>query len=74
MKLSELPPHTNLHGVKIRIPDDFPKDRLHNLPTREVYLAGGWNLGIWVRTSPEATRIYPITEIDPRNILDWEVV
>lgn len=74
MKVKDLPPDTNLEKIKIRIPEQYREEaEATGLKTMDVYLRSQWFSGIWVRTSPTATRMFPL-QIHTERILDWDVV
>jgi hypothetical protein len=73
MKLSELPPDTQLGNTKVRVPDNI------KLPTgmtsREVYIKSVWSNGLWLKgTTDQDGRIFPLGPFDPIEACDWEVV
>ena len=74
MKLKDLSGGTNISTVKLLMPlDVFRESDNRGLPSREVYVVSHWFSGIWVKTSLNSTRIYPI-QVHPETVLDWKVV
>ena len=64
----------NISNIKVRIPAKFRQECvLAGLTTDEVYLVSSWFNGVWVKTSLNSSRIYPLN-INPSSVLEWEIV
>lgn len=64
----------NLSNIKVKIPAKFRQERLlSGLITDKVYLVSSWFNGVWVKTSLNSSRVYPLN-INPSSVLEWEVV
>lgn len=74
MKVKELNSDISLSSIKIRIPDEYKRECISaGLNTMEVYLKSTWFNGIWVKTSLNSDRVFPLSII-PSEVLEWEVI
>lgn len=77
MKLKEVGLSRDISRIPLLVPDSVPDTALRTigLPTRRVYLKGGWNHGpggVWVSVSPDNSRIYPVPA-PLSSTMEWEV-
>ena len=64
MKIKDLPEDTDLRHVQFTFPGDGKK----------YYWYSQWNKGVWGKTSPGDSRMYPLCINDLEEALEWEVV
>lgn len=70
MKLKDFNGETK--DILVEIPDDVFKKNLYAGPkTNKVYIVSWWGAGLWVKDDLTSTRIYPITDIEPEDALEW---
>lgn len=63
MKIKDLPPSTNLGGIKIKT------------SSGEVgYWKSQWEKGVWIQKELESIRMYPIFVEDLKETLEWEIL
>lgn len=78
MKIKDLPTHSNLQTIKVRLPEVVYKSSslpMYEIKTRDVFLMG-WMMGdFFVKTNKKSNQIYPMFwNTIPADIDDWEVV
>ncbi len=78
VKIGDLPEHTNLQQVKVKLPDHIYKASSlprYGVKNKPVYLQG-WAMGdFFVKTDLKSSQIYPMFWSSvPSDIQDWVVV
>ena len=78
VKIGDLPEHTNLQSVKVKLPIQVYKASslpMYGIKNKPVYLQG-WVMGdFFVKTDLKSSQIYPMFwSAVPSDIKDWEVV
>jgi hypothetical protein len=73
MKIKNLPPQTNMTGIKIKIPDGHPE-----YDSNTGYWVSQWGYpdgkaGVWLKKNLNETRIYPIFLDKLDEVLEWDV-
>ena len=73
MQVKDLPRDTPLPTIRLRVPMELVTE--HALPSDEMYVAGTWRLGVWLKQeSTKDGRLFPVTRYNPDGILEWEVI
>ncbi len=63
MKIKELPPSTNLGGIKVKTPEG-----------KIGYWASQWAKGVWLSMNKDRNgQIFPILVEDLKEALEWEI-
>ena len=78
VKIGDLPEHTNLQSVKVKLPLHVYKASslpMYGIKNKPVYLQG-WVMGdFFVKTDLKSSQIYPMFWSSvPSDIKEWEVV
>lgn len=78
VKIGDLPEHTNLQSVKVKLPLHVYKASslpMYGIKNKPVYLQG-WVMGdFFVKTDLKSSQIYPMFwSFLPSDIKEWEVV
>lgn len=78
VKVGDLPKHTNLQDIKVKLPEHIYKASslpIYGIKNKPVYLIG-WSMGdFFIKTNLKSNQIYPMFWMSvPSDIEEWEVV
>lgn len=63
MKIKDLPPDTNMGGIKVKTTSG-----------QIGYWRSQWNKGVWLIDKPGDTKTHPVFVDDLKEVLEWEVL
>ena len=71
MKWGMLPKGMTITGLILHIPKLWRLDQ--GIPHERMYVFSGWFRGLWLKTDPYVTRMYPLTVETWKDIENWKV-